>query len=210
MTKICTTLNKIRTCHPCEDGWVKLLAYLGKTKADDEPLAFSTILKSNGLEDALWTLRSAPEYNNQWRLMAVRFAREVQHLMKDARSIEALDVAEMHSKGEATDEELTIAREDARKAAWSAGDAAAWAAAWADDTVAGQDDALIAVQAASWGAARAAACAKRRAATLVAARIDTWFAGQQTAFDVEWTKARDAALDGALIKQAEIFLEFVK
>jgi uncharacterized membrane protein len=38
--------------------------------------------------------------------MAVRFAREIQHLMKDTRSIEALDVAERYSKGEATDEEL--------------------------------------------------------------------------------------------------------
>jgi hypothetical protein len=158
---IYTTLNKIRACHPCEDGWVKLLAYLGKIKADDEPLAFSTILESNGLEDALWTLRSAPEYSNQWRLMAVRFAREVQYLMKDARSIHALDVAERYSKGEATNEELAVAREDARKAAWSAGDAAAWAAAWADDTVDGQDDA-VAAQGAAWEAAgaggRAAEC----------------------------------------------------
>jgi hypothetical protein len=199
MTKIYTTLNKIRAKHPCQDGWSKLLSYLGKTKADDEPLAFSTILKSNGLDDALWALRSAPEYSNQWRLMAVRFAREIQHLMKDTRSIEALDVAERYSKGEATDEELAVAREDARRAIpGTAAQPASWGAV--------QEAALIAVQAASWGAAYSAAWAARRAAALVAARIDTWFAGRQTAFDVEWTKSRDAAA----AKQSEIFLEFVK
>lgn len=34
-----TTLNKIRAHSPCASGWEKLLNHLGKTKADDEPLA---------------------------------------------------------------------------------------------------------------------------------------------------------------------------
>ena len=58
----------------------------------------------------------------QLRLFAVRCARRVQHLMTDPRSIAALDVAERHAKGEATDEELSTARD----AAWAAArDAAA-------------------------------------------------------------------------------------
>jgi len=56
-----TTLAAIRSYSPCEDGWVKLLKHLGKTTADDEPLAFSTILTSNGVDDALWCLRALPE-----------------------------------------------------------------------------------------------------------------------------------------------------
>ena len=32
------TLNVIRAKSPCHDGWATLLAALGKTKADDEPL----------------------------------------------------------------------------------------------------------------------------------------------------------------------------
>lgn len=31
-----TTLNKIRSFHPCEDGWEKLLGNLGKTEANNE------------------------------------------------------------------------------------------------------------------------------------------------------------------------------
>lgn len=47
-----TTLNKIRAHSPCVLGWSKLLDNLGKTQADDEPLAITTILDSNGLDDA--------------------------------------------------------------------------------------------------------------------------------------------------------------
>jgi hypothetical protein len=44
-----TTLAAIRAWKPCASGWRKLLATLGKTKADDEPLSFAVILESNGL-----------------------------------------------------------------------------------------------------------------------------------------------------------------
>jgi hypothetical protein len=49
-----TTLKKIRAHSPCASGWSTLLGNLGKTKADDEPLAITTIFESNGLDDALW------------------------------------------------------------------------------------------------------------------------------------------------------------
>ena len=54
-----TTLRRIRKAKPCEEGWRKLLAYLGKTGADDDPLALLTILDINGLDDALWVLSYA-------------------------------------------------------------------------------------------------------------------------------------------------------
>ena len=111
-----TTLNKIRAHSPCKDGWEKLLKNLGKTSPDDEPLPFAVILDSNGLNDALWCCKSAPEYNREWRLYAVWCARQVQHLMTDQRSLDALDAAERHANGQATDEELT--------AAWAAAEAA--------------------------------------------------------------------------------------
>ena len=93
-----TTLNKIRDCDPCTDGWKKLLGNLGKIAADDEPLSFAAILASNGMNDTLWCCRSAPEYDKEWRLFAVWCARQVQHLMTDIRSINALDVAERFAK----------------------------------------------------------------------------------------------------------------
>jgi hypothetical protein len=112
-----TTLNKIRSHHPCEDGWVKLLKHLGKTQADDDPLEIKKILESNGLDDALWCLGAVDGEDRKMRLFAVFCARQVQHLITDPRSIKAIDVAERYANGEATREELD--------AAWSGADAAA-------------------------------------------------------------------------------------
>jgi hypothetical protein len=123
-----TTLNKIRAAAPCANGWEKLLKSLGKTQADDEPLPFSTIVESNGISDALWCCRTVPEYEREWRLYALWCARQVQHLMTDARSIAALDVAERYAYGEATSTELEAARAAAWEVAWEAARAAARAA----------------------------------------------------------------------------------
>lgn len=54
------------------------------------------------------------------RLFAVWSARRVQHLITDAHSLAALELAERHPHGQATDEELAAARSAARVAARSA------------------------------------------------------------------------------------------
>lgn len=111
---IYTTLNRIRAAGLCDDGLEKLLAYLGKTKADDLPLPLAIVIDSIGLDDALRCLRTLPELDPQWRLFAVWCARKVQHLMTDQRSVDALDVAERYARGGATDDELAAARDAAR------------------------------------------------------------------------------------------------
>lgn len=121
-----TTLAAIRSHTPCQQGWEKLLSSLGKTKADDEPLLFETILDSNGIDDALWCLRTlGPEHSKMCRLFAVWCARRG---------------AERHANGEATDADLDVAMEanscweaafeSAMDAAWEASGDAEWAAAW--------------------------------------------------------------------------------
>ncbi|MHB1310506.1 MAG: hypothetical protein ACYC3L_00720 [Gemmatimonadaceae bacterium] len=168
MTPLTTTLSAIRAHRPCESGWRKLLAHLGKTTADDEPLPFEAILDSNGLDDALWCCRAAPQYDREWRLFAAWCARGVQHLMTDPRSVAALDVAERFARGEASVEELA----SAWAAAWAAAGAAAWAAAgaaagdaaWAAAGAAARDAAGAAAGAAAWDAARDAAWAAAGAA----------------------------------------------
>lgn len=166
---IYTTLNHIREHNPCADGWRKLLTHLGKNDPY-APLAYSTILESNGLDDALWCLRAEPQHSRIWRMYAVRCARRVQHLMTDERSIQALDVAERHARGEATDSELTTAWDAAKDAAWTARDAAqpaAWGAAWDAARGAAKTTAWGAVgdaaRAAAWDAARAEQTADFRA-----------------------------------------------
>ncbi len=145
-----TTLNKIRSHSPCEDGWKKLLKHLGKTAPDDEPLSLLTVLESNGWDDTLWCFRAVEGFDREIRLFAVFCARRVQHLMQDPRSIAALDTAERFANGLATAEELAAAAAWAADAAWAAARAAdsARAAAWAADS------ARAAARAAAWAAAR--------------------------------------------------------
>ena len=201
---IYTTLNKIRSHSPCANGWTKLLRHLGKTQADDEPLAITTVLDSNGLDDALWCLRAVDGHQREMRLYAVWSARQVQHLMTDPRSLAALDVAERHADGQATDEELAAAAAAAWAAAAAAGDAARDAA---------RDAAGVAARDAAGDAAWAAA-----AAAGVAARDAAWdaagVAARDAAGDAAWAAAaaagvaaRDAAWAAARVavrqKQAE-------
>ena len=157
-----TTLTEIRKHSPCGPGWEKLLSSLGKTKADDEPLAITTVLDSNGLDDALWCLRAVSGHEKEIRLFAVWCAIQVQHLMTDERSVAALVVAEDFANGKATSSDLSAAW----AAAWAAAGDAAWAAAWA----AAGEAAGAAAGAAAWKAAGAAA----RAAAGAAARAAAW------------------------------------
>lgn len=115
-----TTLNCIHQCGPCCEGWEQLLKHLGKKKADDEPLSLLTILKSNGLNDAIRTLRAIDDCLEVFPF-AVRCVRKVQHLLRDdsiCRGI--LNVVECWAVGERGEHR----NEDA---AW----VASWAAAWA-------------------------------------------------------------------------------
>ena len=149
-----TTLNKIRACSPCASGWTKLLNNLGKTHADDEPLAITTILDSNGLGDALWCLRAVEGHQKEMRLYAVDCARSVQNLTTNARSLAAIDVAERYANGAATYEELAAAWNTTWDAAKDAARDAAWDAAWGAADYAAWDAAGDAARDAAWDAAR--------------------------------------------------------
>ena len=140
------TLRQIRAAHPFEEGWKKVLAANGGTKADlDSEFELASIIDSSDLNDCLWALQCKPEYQHIYRKFAVVCADEVSALMTDERSLAALNVAWSHSCGEASDGELAAACAGARDAARAAALNAAWAAADA------------AARAAAWDAARAAA-----------------------------------------------------
>lgn len=149
MTQINISLNKIFASDPCKGGWEAILKGRGKAAPDDEEFPLSEALESNSVQDVIWVFRCLPEHDRLWRKFAVWCARQVQHLMTDERSINALEVAWRHSNGEATDEELRSAND----AAWAAARAAASASAWAAELAA----AWAAASAAAWIAANDAA-----------------------------------------------------
>ena len=174
--KLYTTLAIIRKHEPCTEGWKKLLKHVGKDFPENGHIDFTTILESNGLDDALWGLRAVlPEQEKDRdrlaRLFACECAEGVLHIYEkqypdEKRLREAIRVARAFAEGKATGDELAAARAAARDAAWAAAWAAARAAAWA----AARDAAWVAAWAAAWAAARVAA----RGAARVAARAAAW------------------------------------
>ena len=152
-----TTLREIRQHNPCREGWRTLLSALGKTEVDDEPLPLTTILQSNGLDDALWCLRTITGYDKEIIRFALACVQEVRHLMTDQRSLDALDAVERHLESPLSRQELVRVLEEARAAALAAAGAAAWAAAWAAE-------AAVEAVAAAWAARAAAGAAAWEAA----------------------------------------------
>jgi len=178
--KFQTTLQKLRNAGACIHGYNQLVRYLqGKefTEADRllkryisfrycDQISVRTILESNGFDDALWALRCIDDTDGEIRKFAIWCARQVEHLMIDRRSVNALNVAERYANGLATNAELS--------AAWAAAGAgaAAWAAAGAAAEAAAE--AAAGAGAAAWAAAGAAAEAAARAAAGAAAGAAAW------------------------------------
>ena len=127
-------ITTLRACKQalCGPSWQMLLQNLGKINADDEPLSVLSILNMNGIEDAIRCLGVVEDCDHQVRLFMARCARQIQHLMRDPRSVAAVDVAEQYARGKATDYELTVARTAARKALYEAIEVAEskWMAMW--------------------------------------------------------------------------------
>jgi len=118
-------------------------------------------------KDKVWAFtRNGIVNDKTLRLFAVGCARKVQHLMKDQRSIDALDVAERYANGNATKDELAAAEE----AAWEAAEEAAGYAARAAAREAAEEAAWEAAEEAAWDAAEEAAWDAARDGAYAAAR----------------------------------------
>ena len=142
---ITVTLSDIRRHSPCKDRWKHLLGGLGVTRSNKKPLPLERILELNGLQDALWALRTVKGHDGAIRLFACYCAKYTLDIFEreypdDKRPREAIEVAERFARGLATQEELAAAEaaawdaavaaaRDARDAAWNASGDAAWDAA---------------------------------------------------------------------------------
>jgi hypothetical protein len=182
MYPLTTTTARIDACNPCNQRRDRAARLLGITEPSDDPISYTHLLDTLGLDDALWCCQAEPHLAAIWRRYAVWCARQAQHLITDERSLDALNVAERHANGQATDQELA--------AAWDAASAAA-------------RDAQIAARSAAW-AARNAAWAAASAAASATASATTWATASATASATAWD-ARVAARQ----KQADAFHQLV-
>lgn len=180
------TLATLREHHACFNGYNKVVRMLqGKpfSQGDDEresyiksshdaPISLVTIANNNGIDDALWTLRCISNCNRDARLFAVWCARQVEHLMADPRSKDALNVAEHFANGRATAEEMR----DAAVRAALAVRASARAAARATRVAAYAADAALAADAADAAEVAAVRAARAVRASARAAQLKMFIA----------------------------------
>ena len=175
-TYLSTTFELLRASGACEEGYKKLAKHLGGVRkyGSKKEIPASVILESNGIADALWSLRAAlpdqeKERDRVARLMAADFAESVLHLYEqrfpgDSRPRASINAARSFANGALSREDLDAARDAAgaaaRDAAWDAAGAAAGAAArdaaWAAAGDAAGAAAGDAAGAAAWAAAWAA------------------------------------------------------
>lgn len=144
-----TTLKQLKEHNACESGLETLIKSLPDLK-DTTPIPLSHILGSNGLDHAIWALRTQDKKHSV--LFAAECAERVLHIFEqefpaDDRPRKALEAARNWLADPSSDNERTAAA----RAAWSAA-RAAWSAAWSAARAA-----AAAARAAEEEAARAAA-----------------------------------------------------
>jgi hypothetical protein len=157
-----TTLRRILDWSPCgqepgsDEGWDKLLRYLGKTEADDEPLPLLTILESNGLVDALWALRAVDGHEEEIRALVCDCALRVRHLWEMPEIVrQYLETRGVSLKMEASDAAGRAVRAAQLAAARDAGSTVWRAAAGLAGGAAEEEAWCAAAAAAASGAAHA-------------------------------------------------------
>jgi hypothetical protein len=178
-----------------------LIASLPKTQTAEKQISLAHILKSNGLDHALWALRATTVDARKYAArMSIDFALEClanfeKAYPDDTRPRSAIEAAGLFLDGKITLQELETARSAAESAVWSVESAARSAA-------------RSAVWWSAWFAARSAA---ESAVWSVesAARFAARSAAESAVWSVE-SAARSAVWSAAQERNAEIFFKWVR
>lgn len=114
-----TTLNRIEACSKIKmlSGFALnrrpqmevLLEKLGKSKADDEPLLYSTILEHTRLDTAILFLAAEEHEWFRLRTLAYEIAKPVKKLCSDERLKKVFKVTKQYLRGTATISDLDVA-----------------------------------------------------------------------------------------------------
>ena len=125
-----TTFRRLEEAGACKERYLFLAKNLGGIKkyGKDTPITLKQILDINGLDDALWALRACNDAEKFSRLLACDYAERVLSIWEaqypeDDRPRKAIEVSRKYAMGEATEEDLYVARivaRDAACAAWHA------------------------------------------------------------------------------------------
>lgn len=78
-----TTFEKIRKAKPCSTGWNQLLSYHNKDMDMNREISLVDILKSNGIDDAIWAVKHIHDYKD-YCLFMVELAENTLPYFKEA------------------------------------------------------------------------------------------------------------------------------
>jgi hypothetical protein len=118
-----TTFQKIKDCQPSPYSWEQLISYY-KPFSLDEEISIKEIIKSNGLDDAIWALRAVDD-TETLTLLSIDLAESVLHIYEkrfpgDMRVRDCIDACKKYVKGEILEKELI----EKKKGAYNAYDTA--------------------------------------------------------------------------------------
>ncbi|MCP4255052.1 MAG: hypothetical protein GY775_16920 [Candidatus Scalindua sp.] len=127
-----TTFEKIKEFNPCPDGWRKLIECHSPSCLSEE-ISVKEILESNGIKDAVWSLRCVDDQDSVLLFCAdvagsVLPIFEAKH-EEDKRPRLAIEAIRKYVRKEINKDELINATDAAYTAAYTTADAAANAAA---------------------------------------------------------------------------------
>ena len=119
-----TSFTKLRKHNACSDGLKTLKENISKRQAGDL-ISMAEIIDSNGLEHALWALRSCDDSDKFARLIAAEFAEHTVEIFEkvrpdDSRPRLAIVAARAYANGTITAKERDAAGDAAWDAAWDA------------------------------------------------------------------------------------------
>ena len=184
-----TNLKLLRHQSACSNGISTLIASLPSNHSKEKLISLSHILKSNGLEHAIWAMRATTTDSRKIAaFMAIDFARQTlsnfeKEFPEDKRPRIALEMATAFLHGKLTLKEI-------KSAAWSAAESAdsAWSAesAWSAAESAAES---------AWSAAESAWSARpaRSARPAWSAAESAWSARSAWSAESAWSAARSAA-----------------
>lgn len=171
------TLQQIRDCHPCKEGWTKLLKSLDNPSDLSISVSIGQIARSNGPQDALWCLRCTEFDRRDVIRCILPSVKRASKYNEDRRVISCIETIEQWLNGEdANLFEAARAANAAAKAAYSPNAAYTAYTAYAADASYAAAKAANAVANAAAKEANTAVYASYAAACAVANTANTAYA----------------------------------
>jgi len=113
-----TTMRRIWRFNPCPQGQALLRRHFSPLRVNDDPVLFTTLVDTCGLNNTIWAAQTRPDLGHLWRRYALFCARHVAHHVKHPTALAAMARTEEHLRGTVTRQQLAASWGDCERAIW--------------------------------------------------------------------------------------------